>query len=117
VRQQALPALLLAAVAVVAACARRVPPPASPADVSWAQRTWPTASAEDLEHGRRLVQSKCGGACHRPPMPLDQPASEWPRHIAEMSVRAGLTPETERLVEMYLVTLARPADSAVATDP
>jgi hypothetical protein len=87
-------------------CARRVPPPASATDVAWAQARWPNVSHQDLERGRKLLQSKCGGSCHRPPMPNEQPAAEWPHHVTEMAERAGLTAETHRLLEQYLVTMA-----------
>jgi hypothetical protein len=88
-------------------CAARVPPAVSAADVAWAQQRWPEVSHQDLERGRSLLQSKCGGSCHLPPSPGDQSATAWPRHVAEMSVRAGLTIDSQRLLEQYLVTLAR----------
>lgn len=89
------------------ACARRVPPPVTAADVSWAQARWPQVSQADLEQGRKLLQSKCGGSCHRPPLPSEQPAEAWPHHVAEMAERSGLTPQTQALLEQYLITLAR----------
>ncbi|MEZ4363778.1 MAG: hypothetical protein R3B48_26605 [Kofleriaceae bacterium] len=95
-------------------CARRVPPIAGPSDVAWAQGKWPEMEAADLERGRALVQSKCGGSCHRPPMPSDQPSMAWPLHVAEMSERAGLDPESHLLVERYLMTLSRPADQTAS---
>jgi hypothetical protein len=88
-------------------CASRVPPVVSAADVAWAQQRWPEVSHQDLERGRSLLQAKCGNGCHLPPSPRDRAAAEWPRHVAEMSVRAGLTGDSRRLVEHYLVTLAR----------
>lgn len=90
----------------LAACAGRVPPPVTAADVARAQERWPEVSQAELEQGRKLLQSKCGGSCHRPPMPTDQPADRWPGHVAEMAERSGLTPQAQRALEQYLITLA-----------
>jgi len=59
----------------------------------------------DLQHGRSLVVSKCGG-CHRPPLPTDHGAHEWPEKLDEMSARANLDFMQRRLIEGYLVTMA-----------
>ncbi|MBK7536307.1 MAG: hypothetical protein IPI49_13265 [Myxococcales bacterium] len=105
-RETMLAALALL-VGTLVACAPRVPPPVTAVDVSWARTRWPEISQADLEHGRKLLQSKCGGSCHRPPMPSEQPAEDWPTHVAEMAERSGLTPHTQKVLEQYLVTLAR----------
>lgn len=106
-------AVVLSALALVA-CARRLPPPVTPTDVAWAQERWPDATRAELEHGRKLLLSKCGGSCHRPPMPADQPPEAWPEHVADMAERSGLTAQTRATLERYLITLARPLPSSTA---
>ena len=59
----------------------------------------------DLQHGRALVVSKCG-SCHRPPLPTEHAATEWPVMLDEMSARANLDVMQRRLIEGYLVTMA-----------
>jgi cytochrome c553 len=59
----------------------------------------------DLQHGRALVVSKCG-SCHRPPLPTEHGAAEWPLMLDEMSARANLDFMQRRLIEGYLVTMA-----------
>ena len=59
----------------------------------------------DLQHGRTLLVNKCG-TCHRPPMPTDHTAGDWPVKLDEMSVRAKLDIAQRRLIEQYLVTMA-----------
>lgn len=104
-------ALVVLSVLTLASCARRLPPPVTAADVSWAQARWPTTTQAELEHGRKLLLSKCGGSCHRPPLPADQPAEAWPGHVGEMAERSGLTAQTREALERYLITLARPLPS------
>ena len=85
---------------VVAACARRMPPRATAAD---AERT--NVSLAELEQGRSLVVAKCGSRCHKPPMPGDHAASEWPHALDEMAPRAALTAQDRQLIEQYLVAM------------
>ena len=59
----------------------------------------------DLQNGRSLVVAKCG-ACHRPPMPADHGATEWPTKLDEMSGRAHLDFMQRRLIQEYLVAMA-----------
>ena len=60
----------------------------------------------DLQQGRTMLVRKCGN-CHRPPMPTDHTALEWPGKLDEMSERAGLDVEQRRVIEKYLVTMAK----------
>lgn len=85
---------------VLAACSRGLPPAATAGD---AQRAH--VELADLEHGRQLLVSKCGGACHRPPLPTDHAASEWPAKLDEMGARAGIDRTQRALIERYLVTM------------
>lgn len=39
-------------------------------------------------------------------MPDSQPAASWPDAVADMAERSNLTPDTQRLIERYLVTLS-----------
>jgi hypothetical protein len=76
------------------------PPPASPADA-------PRANVElaELQNGRSLLLSKCGG-CHRPPIPAERQPHDWPTKLQEMSARAHVDVQQRRLIEEYLVTMA-----------
>ena len=89
------------ALLVVAACGRGMPPGATAADAERAH-----VALGDLQRGRALLVTKCGGACHRPPVPIDHPASEWPGKLDEMAVRAGIDGGQRALIEAYLVTMA-----------
>jgi mono/diheme cytochrome c family protein len=90
------------ALALATAACSGVPPVATSADAARAQ-----TSLAELSQGRTLLLSRCGG-CHRPPMPADHAAREWPVMLDEMSARAGLNPRgRERtLLERYLVAMA-----------
>ena len=59
----------------------------------------------ELEHGRELLLARCTG-CHRPPMPADHLASDWPSKLDEMSGRARLAPPQRAAIEAYLVAMA-----------
>jgi cytochrome c5 len=91
---------------MAAACAGKMPPAASPADVQWAQSNWPTMAPEDLESGRQVLITKCA-ACHRAPLPEEYSPVAWPQHISEMAPRAKLTAADRSVLERYVVTLAR----------
>ena len=75
-------------------------PAATPADATRAH-----VELAELQHGRSLVVSKCGG-CHRPPLPSDAGSDAWPSKLDEMSARSHLDANQRRLIEAYLVTLA-----------
>jgi cytochrome c5 len=96
----------LAVVITMAACAAKAPPPASPADVQWAQSKWPAMSPGDLESGRQVLVGKCAG-CHRVPLPEEYSPAAWPGYISEMAARAKLTADDRSVLERYVVTLAR----------
>jgi hypothetical protein len=87
------------ALGVLAGC-RVSPPTATVTDASRAH-----LELADLQHGRSLLVSKCGN-CHRPPMPADHSAREWPEKLDEMATRANLDFMQRRLIEQYLVTMA-----------
>lgn len=95
---------LAAVLAVVthAGCARRLPPRATPADAARANMT-----VAELDAGRTLVIRKCGGSCHKPPLPDDHSAAEWPQALDEMAPRANVTADERRAIERYLVAMAR----------
>lgn len=87
------------ALVVLAGC-RVTPPTATAADASRAN-----LELAELQQGRSLMVTKCGN-CHRPPMPADHAAREWPEMLDEMSERANLDVRQRRLIEQYLVTMA-----------
>jgi len=94
-----LPAGLGLALALAAGCSGG-PPPVTPADAARAN-----LALADLQDGRTLLVGRCGG-CHRPPVPADHAAREWPVMLDEMAGRANLDLAQRHLVEVYLVTMA-----------
>ena len=85
----------------VAACAPRVPPPASASDAERAH-----VELAELQQGRQLLVQKCGNSCHAAPMPSQHTPAEWPHALDEMAGRAKLLPMQRALIEKYLVTMA-----------
>jgi hypothetical protein len=87
-------------VAGLGAACRRTPPHATALDAERAN-----IELAALEEGRALMIRKCGN-CHRPPLPTEHTAGEWPVMLDEMSERANLDTRQRTLIEKYLVTLA-----------
>lgn len=87
--------------ALLAACAPRVPPRATLVD---AQRG--NTSMAELEQGRSLLISKCGSRCHQTPMPSDHTVAEWPKALDEMAPRANLAGDQRAALERYLIVMA-----------
>ncbi len=85
----------------LAACAPRVPPPASASDAERAH-----VELAELQQGRSLLVQKCGNSCHTTPLPSQHTQLEWPHKLDEMSQRAGLDHAQRHLIEKYLVTMA-----------
>ncbi|MEZ4368017.1 MAG: hypothetical protein R2939_17315 [Kofleriaceae bacterium] len=102
-------ALVVAALGL-AACARRVPPPVTPAAVDHAQARWADASVAQLERGRAVLMARCAG-CHLTPLPSDLAAAAWPANLDEMAPEANLTGPERVDLERYLVSLAGAAAS------
>ncbi len=96
----------LAIGSLAVACAGKMPPPATPADVQWAQAQWPTVAAGDLEAGRQVLLGKCAD-CHRAPLPEEYASQAWPGYINEMAPRAKLTADDRNFLEKYVLTLSR----------
>lgn len=97
--------LALAAVLGLAACARRVMPPATAAHAERAQRRWPETSLAELQRGRKLYISHCSG-CHQPVYPWKVPPEKWPEELQSMKKRSHLDDDELLFVERYLVTLS-----------
>jgi hypothetical protein len=91
--------------AAVAGCGMG-PPPVTPADAARAN-----VQMADLEQGRSLLISKCGG-CHRTPVPAEHVAADWPKQLDDMAVRANLKPQQQELIGQYLAVMAAPPRSA-----
>jgi hypothetical protein len=85
----------------LAAC-RTAPPQATAVDAERAQ-----VDLAELRDGRTLLIGKCGGACHKVPLPSQHTAVEWPAKLDEMSARAGLDLRQRALIEKYLITMSR----------
>jgi len=92
--------LLAAGFAVLAGCTGGGPPAATALDASRAH-----VELAELQRGRTLLISKCGG-CHRTPQPDERRAAAWPRELDEMSSRAHLDRAEHQVLERYLVTMA-----------
>jgi len=103
VRNALVTASLLAVLGSTAGCARRMPPRATPADAERAH-----IELAELERGRELVVSRCGSRCHKPPLPTDKRAGEWPHAIEEMAERANINTMERQLIQQYLIALATP---------
>src|SRR5512138_253222 len=76
------------------------PPRATALD---AQRS--NIALEQLHEGRSLMIEKCG-ACHRPPLPTEKLATQWPKALDEMSTRSKLDNRQRHMIEQYLVVMA-----------
>ena len=85
---------------MLAGCGVGAPPTATAIDASRAH-----LALADLQHGRSLLVGRCGN-CHRPPLPTDHGANEWPEKLDEMAARANLDVVQRHLIEEYLVTMA-----------
>jgi hypothetical protein len=81
-------------------------PVAGETDLARGAMHYPDLTSAELTEGRTLFAGHCG-ACHLPPTPASLHASDWPGHITEMKLRARLDDRQARLVERYLVTMAR----------
>ena len=88
------------ALALATGCVGMSPPPASAIDASRAH-----IELADLQSGRSLLLSKCGG-CHRPPMPAERRPHDWPVTLNDRSSRAHVDGTERHLIEEYLVTMA-----------
>jgi hypothetical protein len=89
------------AIALLAGACRVAPPEATAVDAARAQ-----VDLAELREGRTLLIGKCGGACHKVPLPSQHSPADWPGKLDEMSARAGLDPHQHALIEKYLITLS-----------
>jgi hypothetical protein len=92
--------LFVVAIGALAGCGVSSPPVATPLDASRAH-----VELAELERGRSLLVSKCGG-CHRTPLPASYRQDLWPGKLDEMSSRANLDVAQRHLIEAYVVTMA-----------
>lgn len=81
-------------------------PAAAPADLAHARSLWPETQLEQLQAGRKLYQSRCGG-CHRLYAPGELPAGRWQEEVTEMAERSHLNAEQSDAVLKYLVALSQ----------
>ena len=98
---------LICSAALAAGCgaASPVPRPTS-SDARWAAEQWPEVDREELADGRSLYVRKCGG-CHSLYTPAEVVRRDWPAQFIEMSETAHLTPDEQRRIERYLVSVTR----------
>ena len=90
--------------ALVAACAPAIPAPTT-ADVARATSQRPQTTLAELEHGRSLYLSRCGG-CHQPYAPAHVASTAWPAQVDAMAARARLAPDERELIVLFLVTMS-----------
>lgn len=64
---------------------------------------------EQLESGKALYQSRCGG-CHMLYTPDHLGPDKWPTMVESMSERSKLTPEQAESISQYLVAMSRRND-------
>jgi hypothetical protein len=90
---------------ILVACASTPFPHPNQGHVAAAQKQRAGITLQDLEQGRKLYLSRCGG-CHQLIEPNSVAASKWPDEVAEMQERAKLeTQQVDRIVA-YLVTVS-----------
>ncbi len=99
-------ACLLAPTAVGTVACTSAVPTMTAEDAHWAAQTWPDATQGQLQRGRTLYVSRCGG-CHAVVPPEKHSADMWRTEIAQMAPRANLMGEDRELVLRYLVTASR----------
>ena len=92
--------IALGALGLVTGCAVSAPPAVTAIDASRAN-----VELADLQRGRSLLVSKCGG-CHRTPSPGAYRGDRWPGKLDEMSARANLDVMQRHLIEAYVVAMA-----------
>jgi mono/diheme cytochrome c family protein len=97
--------LSVAGACVLIACAPSPYPHATAADVAVAQKQRVGATLDDLEQGRSLYLSRCGG-CHQVVDPKSVAPSKWRHEVEEMRERAKLDTQDVDSIVLYLVTIA-----------
>lgn len=102
--KSALNFVAVASAAVLAACGPGLPRPTN-ADVARATVARPATTLADLDRGRSIYLSRCGG-CHRLYAPSDRAPEAWPSAVDEMAERARLDADQRELVTLFLVTMA-----------
>lgn len=84
-------------------CSKTFAPPAE-ADVHLSSGRWPSLTLAELQQGRSLYLSNCGG-CHRLYSPLEHTEQEWQKLLPEMIGEAKLGEAEQDLIFKYLVTV------------
>lgn len=106
---QALPsmtALALSAVALVAGCAGPASMPAPTAkNVAYAERHGQVTTLPALKLGRKLYISRCA-SCHDLNAPEHLSPREWPETVRRMADDSRITPDQERAITQYLVSVS-----------
>ena len=90
----------LIALLVVSSACRVTPPRATAADASRGN-----VELAELTEGRAIMVTKCGN-CHKPPLPSEHLAAEWPSKLDEMAARSNLDPHQRQLIQQYFVVMA-----------
>jgi Dihaem cytochrome c len=82
-------------------------PEPTPADVTWAQRSYPETTLTSLTAARRTYVTTCSG-CHALHLPKEFPAQRWPSLVDEMVQvqKVKLSPAQRQQIEEYLIVMA-----------
>lgn len=82
-------------------------PHPSPSDAERARGSWPTATVETLESGRKAYSARCSG-CHTLFLPESHTPAEWAKALPEMEEKAKLRPGEHELIAQFLQTMSSP---------
>ena len=104
---KALLALALCAGALLGACGGSAIPEPSAADATRGAAHFPDVTLAELERGRTLYVSRCGG-CHVLKRPMELPAEQWASEVSEMRSKNGvnLSDAEAQAIERYLFVAA-----------
>jgi cytochrome c5 len=107
-------ALTAAFAAVLSGCAGSGAVPAPTAkNVEYAGRNGQVTTLATLKVGRKLYIGRCS-ACHNLKNPKSLAPAEWPEMVERMASNAKLTPDQQRAVTQYLVSVSAAAHDTTA---
>ncbi|MDB5051405.1 MAG: hypothetical protein JWO30_4476 [Fibrobacteres bacterium] len=100
---------------VLSGCAGSGPVPAPTAkNVEYAGRNGQVTTLATLKVGRKLYIGRCS-ACHGLKDPKAITPADWPEMVERMASNAKLTPDQQRAVTQYLVSVSAAAHDTTAT--
>lgn len=95
--------------ALLAGCAGSGPVPAPTAkNVEYAGRNGQATTLEALKVGRKLYIGRCA-ACHNLKDPKSIAPADWPEMVERMASNAKITPDQQRAITQYVVSISAAA--------